>query len=238
MRHAAREPSSADRDRRLPLHTQNVPRSKTVKPPTASAWTADPAGVYFSDRFNVAPALLEKYGAFDISVVSDLPVFIDPFLLFNSDKKKYVALHHQILDYLRFLRDQAGTDLSPGLIRSWYTFKEVKQNWLGFTVGGNDGHGLGPSFAKALHAALGDILSNFGNEKLTSTSHLEKLALIRPGVGRDNISDFTTNLIKHFLLDYTEKFAKKHLDPAHVKQVAVPRATFNYNTNTWATRDL
>lgn len=199
-------------------------------------WEADPAGVFFSDRFNVHPDVMAEYGAFDISVVSDLPVFIDPFLLFNSDEPEYVALHDQILEYLRFLRDQAGHQLTPGLIKSWYTFSEVKQNWLGFTVGGNAGRGLGPAFARSLHSALGDILSNFGNETITSSSHLEKLALIQPGVGRDAISDFTTNLIKHFLLRYTETFAAAHLSPDHVRKISVPRAAFNYGTRTWMTR--
>ena len=94
----------------------SVKKFKKVK--ADPAWVADPAGVFFSDRFNVHPAILEQYGAFDISVVSDLPVFIDPFLLFNSSRKKHIALHHQILDYLRFLRDQAADDLDLGLIKS------------------------------------------------------------------------------------------------------------------------
>lgn len=199
-------------------------------------WNADPAGVFFSDRFDVHPDVLAEYGAFDISVVSDLPVFIDPFLLFNSDKVEYVALHDQMLEYLRFLRDQADVELSPGLIKSWYTFSEVKQNWLGFTVGGNAGHGLGPKFARSLHSALGDLLSNFGNETITSSSHLEKLALIRPGVGRDTISDFATNLIKHYLVRYTEEFAAQHLEPEFLRKVSAPRAAFNYGTQTWMTR--
>jgi len=201
-----------------------------------AAWKADPAGVFFSDRFNVHPDVLAEYGAFDISVVSDLPVFIDPFLLFNSDLPEHVALHGQILEYLRFLRDQADQQLPSGLIKSWYTFSEVKQNWLGFTVGGNAGHGLGLAFANSLHSALGDILSNFGSETITTSSHLEKLALIRPGVGRDTISDFTTNLIKHFLLRYTETFAAARLASDDVRKIAVPRAAFNYGTQTWMTR--
>ncbi len=198
-------------------------------------WTADPAGVYFSDRFNVSPQVLEQHGAFDISVVSDLPVFIDPFLLFNSDKDEYKALHDQILEYLRFLRDHAHEPLDSGRIKSWYTFSEVRQNWLGFTVGSNRGHGLGKAFAVALHAALGDVLDNFGDEAITSSSHIEKLALIRKGVGRDTISDLTTNLIKHYLLRYTSEFAVAELAPAARKKVSVPRAKFNYNTQTWAT---
>ena len=213
----------------------NADDTASAGPNDEVTWVRDPAGVFFSDRFNVSPAVLEKYGAFDISVVSDLPVFIDPFLLFNSSNPTYRALHEQILEYLRFLRDQAGQPLDPGRIKSWYTFSEVKQNWLGFTVDSNRGHGLGRGFAVAVHDALGDVLENFGDETITSSSHVEKLALIKPGVGRDTISDLTTNLIKHYLLSYTSEFAVAHLDPADRKTVAVPRAYFNYNTETWAT---
>ena len=50
---------------------------------------------------------LDQYGAFNISLVSDLPLFIDPFLLFNSDKPEYRRLRDSIIDYLRFLRDKS-----------------------------------------------------------------------------------------------------------------------------------
>lgn len=192
--------------------------------------------LYFSEYFGVDPAALTHYGAFDISVVSDLPLFIDPFLLFNSGNPTYQELHEQILRYLLFLRDRAAEeDLDPHLIDAWYRFKEVKQNWLGFTLFGNDGADLGKQFAEALHGALADIFRDFGNETVTRGTHLEKLTLIRPGVGRDNISDFTTNLIKGFLCEYTQGFARQHIDPHHCQEFAVARAEFNYETRTWAT---
>ena len=199
-------------------------------------WEPDPAGIYFSDRFEVDPQTLEKYGAFDISVVTDMPLFIDPFLLFNSENEEYRALHDQIIEYLRFLKSKATEDLDPKLIDNWYRFKEVEQNWLGFTADGNRGHGLGPAFARSLHSALGSLLENFGEETVTESSHLEKLALIRDRVGKDSISDFTTNLIKHFLLRYTEEFALEHLRPEQRQKFNVGRAVFNYNTETWAAR--
>ena len=200
-------------------------------------WTPDPAGVYFSDYFRVAPQVLEEYGALDISVTTDLPLFIDPFLAFNSPLDEHQALHEQIITYLRFLRDRAATEgLTPGAIANMYSFKEVKQNWLGFTIDGNGGHGLGPKFARGLHTALGNILDGFGDESVTESSHLEKVALVGDRVGRDNISDFTTNLIKHYLLTFTETFAKQHLEDEQVRTLPVPRAAFNYNTESWATR--
>jgi hypothetical protein len=51
--------------------------------------------------------VLDAYGAFDVPVASDLPLFIDPFLIFHSDKPEYQALHQCILNYLRFLREQS-----------------------------------------------------------------------------------------------------------------------------------
>ncbi|MBB7505327.1 hypothetical protein HEM55_023090, partial [Escherichia coli] len=47
--------------------------------------------IYFSDFFNVSPEKIKEYGAFNISLINDLPLFIDPFLLFNNEK--YIDLH-------------------------------------------------------------------------------------------------------------------------------------------------
>ncbi|HYV15812.1 MAG TPA: hypothetical protein VE972_07315 [Conexibacter sp.] len=190
--------------------------------------------LYFSQHFGLKPGVLEKYGALDISVVSDLPLFVDPFLLFDSENAAYQQLHADILRYLVFLRDLAAEeDLDDGLIDSLYRFKEVKQNWLGFTLFGNEGAGLGREFAVELHGALGAIFADFGKETITRGTHLEKLCLIRPGVGKDNISDFTTNLIKGFLCEYTQTFAREHLAKKHCQTFRVPRARFSYATQSW-----
>src|SRR5215217_419514 len=147
--------------------------------------------IYFSDFFDVSPALLEDYGAFDVSLINDLPLFIDPFLLFNSRDPAYQRLHEEIIRYLRFLRARSTPGrLDPGLLRAWYQFGEVKQTWLGFSERGNSGSGLGPDFARSLHSTLGTIFTDFGEEKIARGSHLEKVCLISDGIGRDNISDF------------------------------------------------
>jgi len=139
------------------------------------------------------------------------------------------------ITYLRFLRDKAADrDLDSGLLKAWYRFSEIKQNWLGFSVDGNKGSGLGHDFAVALHANLHRIFAGFGTERVTRASHLEKLCLIRDGVGKDNISDFTTNLILEYLLEYTQTFAKKHIKKKALRRhFTVDRVRFNYDTETW-----
>jgi hypothetical protein len=48
--------------------------------------------IYFSDYFGVDMSTLDEYRAFNVSLINDLPVFIDPFLLFSSNKDKYQLL--------------------------------------------------------------------------------------------------------------------------------------------------
>lgn len=190
--------------------------------------------VYFSDVFGVSTETLDEYGAFDIALVNDLPLFIDPFLLYDSEDAKYRQLHDDIIHYLVFLRDRVlERELTAGELSHWLFFPEVRQNWLGFSKTGNHGTGLGNDFARGLCRNLATVFKNFGEETLTHDSHLEKLSLIDGGVGRDHLSDFTTNLTKLFLLEYTQSFAKKHLSPGRVHRFHVAKVTFDYETRRW-----
>lgn len=186
----------------------------------------------FSDFFEISEDVVEDYGAFNISLVSDLPLFIDPFRLFNTISGQYKVLHEEIIKYLVFLRDKSlAGKLDDATLEDLFTFPEVKQNWLGYSKTSNKGSGLGMEFAIALDKNF-KILNKFGKEKITG-SHLEKLTLINDGVGRDNISDFTTNLIKEYLLNYTQTFAQKYL-PKKFRQVhGIQKVKFNYKTKVW-----
>lgn len=202
--------------------------------PLEKAKTGASVKLRFSDFFGIPHSAVKDFGAFDVSLVSDLPLFVDPFLLFNSKKNIYKGLHSRIIKYLVFLRDQAlKRDLDTGLIKTWYTFPEVRETWLGFTRSGNTGRGLGSKFANSLYGNLNQLFSDFGDEQITKGSHLEKLCLIDEGIGRDNISDFTTNLIKEHLLEFTQEFAHKYLSDHQVRRFSVSKVRFEYDTQSW-----
>ncbi|HBR5831966.1 TPA: hypothetical protein L9Z89_004637, partial [Klebsiella pneumoniae] len=151
--------------------------------------------------------------------------------------EKYKGLHQSIIKYVSFLRDRSQHgELNSGLIKSWFLFPEVKQNWLGYSIVGNGGSGLGIDFAKSLNNSFSNILQNFGREEITEGSHLEKLCLIKEGVGKDSVSDFTTNLIKSFLLKYTEDFAKDNIDEKYLSEHIVAKVDFNYETRSWSSK--
>src|SRR5260370_28687661 len=125
------------------------------------------ARIYFTDFFEVSPDVLAYYCAFNVACIVDLPLFIDPFLLFTSSKPQYQALHGEIIRYLSFLRDKSvESSITDGLLKAWYCFPEVGQNRLGFCLTGNSGHGLGMDFAKALNENLHHLFSDFGKEKV------------------------------------------------------------------------
>ena len=53
-------------------------------------------GIYFSDFFQVDKAILDAYGAFNVSLVNDLPLFIDPFLLVRNGGLPVNAVEHHV----------------------------------------------------------------------------------------------------------------------------------------------
>ena len=195
--------------------------------------------IYFSDFFDIDPDLIEEYGAFNVSLINDLPLFIDPFLLFGSTKPEYLNLHSSIIKYLNFLKTKSEVGITEdSQIKSWYKFSEVKQNWFGYSKVGNSGSGLGMKFGKAMSANMHIVFDDLGKEKITQTSHLEKAALFEIGVGKDNISDFTTNLIKEYLLKYTEDFTKTNLTKKQSQKVMVEKVYFDYELERWMPKEF
>lgn len=93
-------------------------------------------GVYFSDFFDIDEDIIESYGAVNISLINDLPLFIDPFLLFNSERIEFQRIHQEMISYLLFLQVQAEKSavLTAGMRKAWFSFSEVKQTWLGFSL--------------------------------------------------------------------------------------------------------
>jgi hypothetical protein len=186
----------------------------------------------FSDYFNIEKSVLDEYGALNICLSSDLPLFLDPFLLFASEKNDYKVLHKNIIDHLISLKNIAVENRSTAFNNNLFKFPEIKQNWLGMSKYGNGGKGLGDKFAKNIVEAFNGFYNSFGNEEITEESHIEKLTILNSGVGKDFISDFTTNLIFEYLLNYTEEFALKYLKPNQIREFNI-RCVFDEKLKVW-----
>ena len=185
----------------------------------------------FSEYFEVAEDVLDEYGALNICMTSDLPLFIDPFLLFASDKPEYQEQHSKIVSHLISLKKMAVED-KENVNLNLFKFPEIKQNWLGLCKYGNNGKGLGGKFARDIISAFNGFYSNFGDETISTATHIEKLTLVGSGIGKDFISDFTANLMFEYLLDYTQNFARKYLKP-HQRKIFSVRCIYDEKLMTW-----
>ena len=188
--------------------------------------------ILFTDYFDVDKSILDNYGALNLCLSSDLPLFLDPFLLFASDKQEYKTLHKNIVEHLITLKNIAVENRTTASKNNLFKFSEIKQNWLGMSKYGNDGKGLGEKFAKNIVEAFNGFYNSFGNEEITEESHIEKLTILNSGVGKDFISDFTTNLIFEYLLNYTEEFALKYLKPNQIREFNI-RCVFDEKLKVW-----
>ena len=186
--------------------------------------------MFFSEKFNVDSNLIKKYGAVDISLVCDLPLFIDPMLIFNSKKTEYIQLHQRIIKYFHFLAKKAKQKLSKQEISEWFNFSEVPNNWLGYSLVGNKGLALGMKYA---HFLYNNIAFALETHNISEGQHIEKVMLLYKNSGRDKISDLTVNLIMSYLAEYTQKFAKEFIDPKYCQLIPVEKAYFNYETESF-----
>lgn len=191
--------------------------------------------MFFSEKFQVSSDLIKDYGAVDISLICDIPLFIDPMLIFNSEKKVYKELHNQIIRYFHFLYKKAEQGLSQKEINAWFNFSEVPNNWLGYALVGNKGLALGRKYAKFLYENISFALNTHG---ISQSQHIEKAMLLYDGSGKDKISDLTVNLIKGFLCEYTEHFAKEYIQPQFIKIFPVDKAYFNYDTESFVSKEF
>ena len=182
--------------------------------------------MFFSKYFNVKKEDIIEYGAIDISLVCDLPLFIDPMLLFNSKKRVYIKLHKDIIDYFKFLLLKTKQGVTESVLKSYFLFPEVKNNWLGFSIEGNSGRGFGGKFARFLADNLDFALKE---NKITKGLHIEKVLLLSDNSGKDKISDLMTNLILGYLASYTEKFARRYIDKKFLAKFSL-ECEFNYQT--------
>lgn len=185
--------------------------------------------MYFSEYFGINEQLIEDYGAVNVNFICDLPLFIDPMLIFNSHKPEYRELHNSIIQYFHFLAKKSELGFTTGDLSTFFDFSEIKNNWFGYSKSGNEGNGNGDEFARFFAKNIKFALQN---NNISSGVHFEKALLLFPRNGRDKISDLTTHLILDYLAKYTQDFAIVNIDKKYLDTFYLD-SKFNYVTETF-----
>jgi hypothetical protein len=149
--------------------------------------------------------LLSNISQYDVDFVIprvgvDVPVGIDPFLLFKSRDPEYRKLHETLIDTFNVGIDaiRRGEFAEASRI---FDFPEVSAIGLGYTRGSKRGSGVGAHLARLI---IETVAGSPGLQE-RGIKHVEEMQLVSAGIGPDRISDITANILKRFLIDYTQK---------------------------------
>lgn len=132
-------------------------------------------------------------------LVADLPLCIDPFLMFKSRDASLREYHNKLVSLfnegIRLFRDGKITDLARLI-----DFPEVNEIGFGYSEGQIRGSGLG----EQINSLLTNLLIECEPLQDRGLKHIEELQLISIGVGADRVSDITANILKQYLIEYTQ----------------------------------
>ncbi len=130
----------------------------------------------------------------------DIPLYLDPFLLWSSREPDYQELHRQLEDFLATFAQLARTG-RPGSAESLLlTAREPQELGLGYSEGSKRGSFLGAKTAGECATVFRDVPQLADG----TMRHIEELGLLVPKIAEDRISDLTACVLREYLSRYTE----------------------------------
>ena len=154
----------------------------------------------------------------------DIPLYLDPFLLWKSPSQQDQALHTAITNSFNYLNYLLKKGHAEQAINYLIILSECQEVGLGVSKT-RKGARIGKDQASQILNLFQDIpeYSQFG------FTHFEIIQLYISGISKDRISDIACNYIKSFLIDYTIEQCDKYKIPV---EGVVLDSIYNYKNNT------
>lgn len=146
----------------------------------------------------------------------DLPLYVDPFLLWKSPSQQDNSLHAQIINSFNYLGTLFVKDRQDEAIKLLIELSECDEVGLGNSMS-RKGLKIGPKTAAVILSLFQDI----PQVQKSGFTHFEEVQLLVEGVAQDRISDIACNLLMSFLVDYTVDECKKWSIPTTKSRVNI-----------------
>lgn len=138
----------------------------------------------------------------------DIPLFLDPFLLWKSPSQQDNALHDTILNCFNHLGMQYLKGNQTEIIDILKAMSECSEVGLG---SGQTKKGLRISTATAKEIL--ELFKDIPQINQNGFKHFELIQLYVSQISKDRISDIGCNLLKSFLIDYTQNECQRYTIP-------------------------
>jgi hypothetical protein len=177
-----------------------------------------------TDYYNISVAQTDLDFAIPF-LEEDIPLYVDPFLLWKSDSMQYHSLHTSLVNAFnyqnRLLRKGQETEAINNLILA----SECDEVGLGLSAK-RKGKRISEGLAQNILTLFRQI-PEYGQDGFT---HFEEIQLYVDGISKDRISDFTCSFLKSFLVDYTVQEAQTLGIPLTKVRLA---SLYNYTNNSF-----
>lgn len=190
----------------------------------------------FSRVFKIS--LDESDDWFDPILMKDTKLFIDPFLIFDTNDTNFKECYKKTIDFfdkgfeIAAVSKSDDSDIRYRQLKRMMSFPEVEEICLGYSEGDTGGSGAGGKFAKIIVDSLYESLK-LG---ITNFNFFEEIGLFNLGFGCDRISDMTATLVKEELIEYTLRICKKHNIPT--KEININQYRFNFRFGKWESQKV
>jgi hypothetical protein len=128
----------------------------------------------------------------------DIPLYVDPFLMWRSPSQQDMALHGMLMSAFNHLGQLALNGMQDEAIAALITASECDEVGLGASTK-RKGKRIG--YDKA--AEILNIFRRIPHYATHGLSHIEEVQLFVEGISKDRISDFACSFLKSFLIDFT-----------------------------------
>lgn len=164
----------------------------------------DPADGIVNPRLSDVFGLVIRQDEVDFVVPhmrEDLPLYLDPFLLWKSDDAEYARLHAELLGFVDEVRGHAVEGRATRASLLLAEVSEPVELGLGYAAGTKRGSALGPGTIDGIVRTFQQV----PQLEAAGLDHLEILALLVPGIAEDRISDLTASVLKRWLAEFTQR---------------------------------
>jgi hypothetical protein len=163
----------------------------------------------------VNPRLIDVFGAdftqddVDFAIPrlhEDIPLYVDPFLLWVSADPEYQDMHARVLGFFRLVSDHVRSGHAAAAAQLLAGCHEPQAMGLGYTAGSRRGNNIGAGLIASMlaaHEAVPQLLDG-------GIRHLEELQLVIPKFAEDRLSDTASSILKDFFIDYTQRQCDEH----------------------------
>jgi hypothetical protein len=135
----------------------------------------------------------------------DLPLYVDPFLLWKSPSMSENALHTALIISFNHLGNEFIKGGSDAATEKLIRISECDEVGLG-----NSRTRKGKPIGKTIAQEILSLFKTIPQIQEKGLQHIEVVQLMVDGVGKDRISDLTCSLLKSHLVDYTMHQAAQH----------------------------